>query len=161
MKGYIYKPIYVLIFLLVLIGVARAIFVPADFKAVNGDYKYQWHRVSSEDFWKGFKVKYQGRKYCEDCHEDQVNMIKASKHAMIQCENCHGPAIEHPENPEKLTIDKSRDLCLRCHAKLPYRPATYAMLPTGPIELKMQDGEEHNTDYECVECHDVHKTDFK
>ncbi len=161
MKSHVIRPFFILIGFVVIVNIARAIFVPNDFKAANGDYKYQWHRVSNEEEWKNFKVKYQSRKYCEDCHTDQFEFIKASKHAMVQCENCHEPAIEHPENPEKLTIDRSRDLCLRCHAKLPYRPSTYAQLPTGPIELKMQDPDEHNPEYECVECHDVHKADFK
>ena len=161
MKSHIYRPIFIFVGMIIAVLIVRVFAVPADFKAVDGDYKYQWHNVSNEDFWKNFTVKYKGTKYCEECHDDKAALIKASKHANVQCENCHGPALEHPEKPEKLAIDKSRDLCLRCHAKLPYRPATYASLATGPIELKMQDPDEHNTDFECVECHDVHKTDFK
>jgi predicted CXXCH cytochrome family protein len=95
-----------------------------------------------------------------DCHSEQYEMIKESKHAKIQCENCHGPAIEHPANPEKLTIDTKRELCLRCHAKLPYRPEVYSELSTGPIPLKMQDPDEHNPGTECITCHDVHMAGF-
>ncbi|MDI6801226.1 MAG: cytochrome c3 family protein [Thermodesulfovibrionales bacterium] len=156
-----WRPLFVVIGLVALILVVRAIIVPADFQAKNGDYKYQWHRVGNEEDWKNFKVKYQGRDYCKDCHSAQYGQATSSKHALVQCENCHGPAIEHPVNPAKLTIDKSRELCLRCHAKLPYRPAVYAGLPAGPIPLKMQDGEQHNPGIECVTCHDVHRAGFK
>lgn len=158
-----WRPLFVVVGLLATILIARAVLIPSDFVAKNGDYKYQWHRVGNEEEWKNFTVKYKGGKeYCGECHDDQYTMINASKHANVQCENCHGPALGHPEEaPEKLAIDRSRELCLRCHAKLPYRPKTYNELPQGPITLAMQDPDEHNTDTECVECHDVHKADFK
>jgi predicted CXXCH cytochrome family protein len=139
-----------------LVPFARSIIVPS-FRAVDGDQRYQWHRVANEDEWKNFKVKYKGSEYCGECHDDKNETINASKHARIQCENCHGPALDHPDDPEMLAIDRSRELCLRCHAKLPYRPKVYAGLKTGPIPFKMQDPEEHNPGEECVECHDVHE----
>jgi len=156
-----WRPLFVFIAVLILFFIVRAALVPADFMAKNGDYKYQWHRLGNEEEWKNFKVKYKGREYCGECHDDQYEAITSSKHAKVQCENCHGPAIDHPEDPETLTIDRSRALCLRCHAKLPYRPSTYYGLPEGPIRLAMQDPEEHNPDMKCVTCHDVHRTEFK
>jgi len=154
-------------FLLLVIAVAafilivRAIIVPSDFKVHNGDYKYQYYRTGNVEEWKNFEVKYQGREYCQDCHPEEYEKIVNSKHAMNQCENCHGPAYNHPDEVEKLTIDRSRDLCLRCHAELSYRPNSYAELPSGPIELIMQNPEEHNPGEECVLCHDPHAADFK
>lgn len=156
-----WRPLFVVLAVVGLLLVVRGFIVPSDFQAKNGDYKYQWHRGGNEDEWKNFKVKHQGRDYCKDCHSGQYGDVIASKHAMVQCENCHGPAIEHPDNPQKLTIDRSRQLCLRCHAKLPYRPAIYTGLASGPIPLKTQDGEQHNPGIECVACHDVHKAGFK
>ncbi len=161
-----WRPLFVVVGILAIIFVARAIFVPADFMAKNGDYKYQWHRVGNEEEWKNFPVKYKGGiEFCGDCHDDEFEDITASKHAMIQCENCHGPALNHADednpDPEKLTIDRGRDLCLRCHAKLPYRPITYNELPEGQITLLLQDPEDHNPDEQCVECHDVHKAEIK
>jgi predicted CXXCH cytochrome family protein len=154
-------------FLLLVIAVAafilivRAIIVPSDFKVHNGDYKYQYYRTGNVEEWKNFEIKFQGREYCGDCHPEEYEKIVNSKHAMNQCENCHGPAYKHPDKVEKLTIDRSRDLCLRCHAELPYRPNVYAELSSGPIELIMQNPEEHNPGEECVLCHDPHATDFK
>ncbi|MCI0469793.1 MAG: cytochrome c3 family protein [Nitrospirae bacterium] len=156
-----WRPLFVTIGMVILILIVRAIIAPSDFRAANGDYKYQWHRISNEEEWKNFKVKYQGRDYCKDCHAVQYNQMTASRHALVQCENCHGPAVEHPVSPAKLSIDKSRELCLRCHARLPYRPAAYAGLSGGAIPLKMQNPDEHNPGVECIICHDVHKAGFK
>jgi len=156
-----WRPLFVVIGLTILVLIARAIIVPSDFKAANNDYKYQWHRLSNEEEWKNFKVKHKGRGYCKDCHPAQHERAIASRHAKVQCENCHGPAIDHPEAPAKLVIDRSRELCLRCHAKLPYRAVQYAELPGEPIQLKMQNPDEHNPGIECVTCHDAHKAGFK
>ena len=150
--------------ILVVSGVvgARMIFVPS-FTAANDDYRYQWHRVANEAEWKDVKVKYQGSESCKDCHADQFNAVAASVHAKVSCENCHGPAIDHPDNPAKLAIDRSRELCLRCHANLPYRNQDYKELPKGAVKLKMVGPDEHNpgTDVQCIACHDAHKAAFK
>ncbi len=140
--------------------VARMIIAPS-FGAANSDYRYQWHRVANEQEWKDFKVKYQGNSYCKDCHADKFKKTAASVHARVQCENCHGPAVDHPDNPKKLNIDKGRGLCLRCHSNLPYRQAKYAELQKGQVELKMIGADEHNPGAECVSCHDPHKAEFK
>jgi predicted CXXCH cytochrome family protein len=156
--------IIVICVLVACIGIAgliivRRIIVPS-FTAVDGDYKYQFHRVDNDNEWKEFKVKYKGVDYCKDCHSEQYKAVVSSRHAKVQCENCHGPAMDHPENPAKLSLDKTRELCLRCHSNLPYRPSAYAELPKGPIELKMQDPDGHNPGVECIMCHSVHKADF-
>jgi predicted CXXCH cytochrome family protein len=140
--------------------VARTYIEPS-FEAVSGDVMYQWHRTDNETEWQDIAVKYQGSDYCKDCHPGQHEKVTASKHAMIQCESCHGPAISHPMDPLKLVIDQRRELCLRCHSYLPYRPAVYSEFSTGPIPLKMKDPEEHNPGIECVNCHDVHGAGFK
>jgi hypothetical protein len=110
---------------------------------------YGWHRESNEEDWKKIKVKYQGKEYCKDCHTEKYTKNMASKHKIIQCENCHGPAIDHPDDPPKLAIDKSRELCLRCHFPLPY-PSS------GRAKLKSIDPDKHNPGMECSTCHNPH-----
>jgi len=145
---------------------ARMVIAPS-FSAVEGDYRYQWHRVANEQEWKDIPVKHQGSSYCKDCHPAAVEKIAMSVHAKVQCENCHGAAFNHPDNPRKLTIDKGRPLCSRCHSNLPYRPSTYNELPVDEIrpqpvtKLKMINVENHNPDFECVACHDPHRAEFK
>ena len=164
MKGQNRKMVAMVIFFagVVLAGVtaARKVIVPS-FAAVNGDYRWQWHRVANEKEWKDFKVRYEGRTYCEGCHPAEAGKIAASVHANIQCEDCHGPADSHPSDPATLPIDKKRSLCLRCHARLPGRPALYAQLPGKTMQLKMVDPDGHYPGIECVACHDPHEAAFK
>ena len=88
--------------------------------------------------------------YCKTCHSDKYESIEKTPHAIIQCENCHGPALGHPENPAKLAIDKSRGLCLRCHSYLPYPTSNRA-------NIRGIDPDRHNAGIECVMCHNPHK----
>lgn len=154
----------VVITILTMAGVigARMVIVPS-FAPANNDYRYQWHRVANQQEWRDYKVKYQGSAYCQDCHTEQYKKISASVHANIQCENCHGAAIDHPENPQKLVIDRSRELCLRCHSYLPYRPSEYKEFQKRAIKLMMVNPDEHypGDNMQCISCHDPHKADFK
>jgi len=129
--------------------VFRAFYVPEGFGVHERGYMYGWYREGNIEEWKQFKVKYQGKEYCKDCHPDKIESIDRTAHAVIQCENCHGPAIDHPEDPPKLEIDRSREQCLRCHFPLPY--------PTsGRANIRGISPDTHNPDIECVMCHDPH-----
>ncbi len=151
MKSHAWRPLYAVIGLVVLILIVRELYVPKDFGSHERGYMYGWHRKGNEDEWKAFKVKYQfNNEYCKDCHSDKYETLMRSPHAVINCENCHGPAMEHPSDPTKLKIDKSREQCLRCHYSLPY--------PTsGRANIRGVDPEKHNPGVECSICHNPHK----
>lgn len=153
MKSHAYRPLYLVIALVIVILVARAIIVPKDFGMHEKGYMYGWYRKASEDDWKNIKVKYKGKEYCKDCHSANYEIISTTPHTIIQCENCHSPAIDHPASPEKLEINRSRELCLRCHAKLPYEQS-------GRAWIRGINNEEHNPGMECVGCHNPHKPGF-
>ncbi len=169
--GHAWRPLAVAFAFILLILIVRIFVVPSDFMAKNGDYKYQWHRVSNEKDWKDFPVGYRGREFCGQCHPDKLEAINKSKHRKVECENCHvlpeAKKSTHPVNLQKsykykfiIGINKTRHLCLRCHQKLPYRPSVYRNFAK-PVEFKMQDGEKHNPGMPCITCHDVHKASFK
>jgi hypothetical protein len=144
----------VVIGIVILILLARLVVVPKDFGAHERGYMYGWHNKANEQFWKDFKVKYQGAEYCKDCHDKNYASIKKSPHQNIECENCHGPAVDHPDNPPKLVVDKSRAQCLRCHYPLPY--------PTsGRAQIRGIDPDKHNPDVECSMCHNPHKPNLE
>lgn len=151
MKSHVWRPLFVVIAIVVLILIARQFLVPKDFGIHERGYMYGWYEKSNEEYWKTkIAVKYKSAEYCKDCHSDKYSMIMQTPHAIIQCENCHGPAMEHPSDPPKLTIDKSRAQCLRCHYPLPY--------PTsGRANIRGIDPEKHNPDVECSMCHNPHK----
>ncbi|MGO9611974.1 MAG: cytochrome c3 family protein [Dissulfurispiraceae bacterium] len=151
MKNHVFRPLVIVIALVALAVTARFFIVPKDFGIGDRGYMYSWHRNSNEDEWKAFPVKYNFKSQdCSDCHSDNYSSIMKSPHAVIKCENCHGPALNHPSEPAKLQIDKSRALCLRCHYPLPY--------PTsGRSKIKGIDPSTHNPDIECSACHNPHK----
>lgn len=134
--------------------------VEPSFAAVDGDYRYQWHRVDNQQEWKDWPVAHRGNAYCQGCHAQQYQMLSDNYHARLQCESCHGPAGEHPAEPAKLNIDQSRELCLRCHAHLPYRPDQYDKIDGVSLTLKMIDPEEHHPAMKCTICHNVHAAGF-
>lgn len=111
---------------------------------------YGWHRRGNEDDWKAFKVKYKTAEYCKDCHTANYEALRQSPHAVIQCENCHGPALDHPSEPARLTIDRSREQCLRCHFPLPYPTSARA-------DIRGVDPALHNPGIECALCHNPHR----
>ena len=154
MKSHVLRPLWVFLAVIALTLFVRPFIVPSDFGVGDRGFMYSYHRLSNDDEWKAIKVKYLSNEYCKECHEDQYESNMASKHNIIQCENCHGAAIDHPEDPEMLVIDTSRKLCIRCHSYLPY--------PDNPRgDINGIDPEEHNVDEECVMCHDPHEPDIE
>jgi predicted CXXCH cytochrome family protein len=149
MKNHIYHPLWVVIGLVCIILAVRYFYVPKDFGIGERGYMYGWHRKGDVEFWKNFKVKYRGSQYCKDCHSENYEKLMKSPHVIIPCEDCHSPAIDHPENPTKLEIQKGRELCLRCHYPLPYPTSGRANIPS-------VDPETHNPGTECVMCHNPH-----
>ena len=154
MKSHVLRPLWVTLGLIALVLLFRYFVVPDDFGTHGRNFTYGFHRLSNIDEWKAFPVKYRGSDYCVDCHDDKTGEQMASKHNIIQCENCHGPALEHPDNPELLAIDRSRGLCLRCHANLPYPNSLRS-------KLVSVEPHEHNPESACVECHNPHTPDLE
>ena len=154
MKSHVLRPLWVFLVIIVLTLIARQYIVPSDFGVGERGFMYGYHRLSNDDEWKALKVKYLTREYCKECHDEMYENIMASKHKSIQCENCHGPALDHPEDPETLEIDTSRALCIRCHSYLPYPDSLRG-------RIRGIDPEEHNVDEECSMCHDSHEPDIE
>ena len=153
MKSHVWRPVFVFIVVIILTLIARYFIVPRDFVVGERGFMYSYHRASNVPEWEAFPVKYQTKEYCGECHEERYESNMASKHKLIQCENCHGPALEHPEDPEMLIVDRSKTQCLRCHSYLPYPTSQRAQIK-GIIPA------EHNPDEECAECHDPHEPDL-
>lgn len=149
MKTHVWRPLFVVIALVALILLFRTIYVPDDFGTYERGYMFGYHRLSNEQEWKDYPAKYQDSTYCNGCHDDKTAELTNSGHGTIACENCHGAAFEHPDNPEKLAIDRSRDLCLRCHAQL-FTPFS------GRSDIPGIDSTAHNSGIECSECHNPH-----
>jgi len=156
MKNHVLRPLWVAIAFVALVLLARYLVVPDDFGVHGESFTYNFHRGGNVQEWKDFPAKYRGTDVCVECHSENGEKLASSPHAAIQCENCHGPGLDHPEteNPETMTIERDRALCLRCHADLGYPGITRAAIPG-------IDPDKHNGDSECVECHDSHNPDLE
>jgi len=149
MKWHVLHPLWVAIGVVGLIVLGGRLLVPDDFGVHGRSFTYGYYRLSSLQDWKDFSVKHQGRDYCAMCHTENARLLDASVHASIQCENCHGPGANHPGAVQKLTVDTSRGLCLRCHAYLGYPNSNRGAMPS------VVDSE-HMGQFECSQCHDPH-----
>ena len=155
MKSHVWRPLYVVIAFVLALLVFRFFYVPNDFGSGKRGFMYSYHRKSNENEWKtqpvkyGFTGKQTLHESCGECHSEEVKTRTGDLHGIIPCEDCHGPGLNHPESPQKLSIDRSRELCLRCHTSLPYTTSDRKRIPG--ISPK-----EHNPSLECVMCHDPH-----
>jgi hypothetical protein len=149
MKNHVWRPLYIAIVLVLLAVAARFVIVPSDFGVHERGYMYGWHRKSNEAEWKAVTVKYQTAKACIPCHKEKSDDIKDSPHGKISCENCHGPKLDHPNDPKRLEINRARSLCLRCHTKLPYNGTLRG-------SMKGVNPETHYPQAECMMCHYPH-----
>ena len=154
MKNHVWRPLFVVIGVVIAILLFRAIYVPSDFGSQERGYTFGFHRLSNEQEWKDYPAKYKETEYCNECHDDKVAELHSSPHAMIPCENCHGPALNHPDDPEKLPIDRSRELCIRCHAKL-------VMPSSDRNDIPGIDPAEHNVGEMCSDCHNPHNPNLE
>lgn len=150
MKSHVLRPLWVVLGLVAVVLLFRLFYVPKSFGIGERGYMYGWYREANVGDWENFKVKYSGSsEFCNNCHPDKYESIMKTPHAIIICEDCHGPAIDHPVDPPKLIIDKSREQCLRCHTYLAY-PSS------GRADIRGIDPAEHNPDMECAMCHNPH-----
>lgn len=154
MRSHVLRPVLVVIAFIVILVIVRQIYVPSDFGVHARGYTYGWYRAGSIGDWKEVEVKYQGKQSCQPCHRQEYAHISDQPHSIIQCENCHGPAKDHPTDPPKLVIDRSRALCLRCHAKLLYPSSARSV-------IRGIDPKTHNPGFECVRCHIPHQPDLR
>lgn len=97
-------------------------------------------------------VSYAGRAACEECHADIVQERKASKHAIIGCEACHGPLAKHAADPtkSKAVKPKASQLCPVCHEVNVARPKWF----------KQVNSVEHSGGDPCDSCHAPHSPEL-
>jgi predicted CXXCH cytochrome family protein len=127
-----------------------------------GSYEDAFGRVLSP----GFQEK------CLTCH-GEPGALGAASRGGVQCENCHGPGIEHVQairqgktgigiiNPKKLPADRSLETCAQCHAGFSERsdPLPEELLVSSQVtalrnsECFIQSGKALT----CTNCHDPHR----
>lgn len=91
---------------------------------------------------------YAGQEVCADCHQEIIDKKTGSYHKGVSCEVCHGPALEHTEDPGEhpLPAPRERGFCPLCHSYNPSRPTGFPQIVTAI----------HNPGKACITCHDPH-----
>ena len=149
MRSHVWRPLWAFLALVGVLLFARSFLVPDDFGSHERGYMYGFHRLGNEQEWREQSPRYRSVTDCGDCHA-QAAVLAVSPHAAIGCQNCHGPALDHPDSPPLLTLAAGGDLCLRCHYRLPYPSSRRGELP----------GISPDTHYPgelCTGCHDPHR----
>jgi hypothetical protein len=122
--------------------VVRHFMIPGDFGV------YGFYRAGALDDAMKLPVMHAGETVCLDCHPDVGLARRASRHAHLRCEACHGPLARHATGAvdAKPPALNPRLLCLRCHTKQPGLPAGFPNI----------DPADHMGDGPCADCHQPH-----
>ena len=88
---------------------------------------------------------------CYDCHSDIQEKLENDMHAELSCLICHGPGLEHVDNPEAENIRKEsgRVFCGRCH----HLNAAKSTDIIYQVDIATHHIEKEN----CIECHNPHE----
>ena len=129
--------------------VLRWMLVPRDFGL------YGFYRAGALTDIRAKPPAHAGRAACEECHSGVYDppddftpaagvVVKTAaltwpvekdvdnKHALLNCEACHGPLAKHADDPEKTAPKVGNDkLCLTCHRELPGRPNAQPQVEPG------------------------------
>ena len=113
-------------------------------------------RADNPSLWATRPVQNQSSATCAECHAARDISRQMSAHASVRCENCHGPAKAHAEDPNNpanapLVLADSRSLCLTCHAKLASRPADFPQVDPTTHSTVLE-----GTTLSCASCHNPH-----
>lgn len=128
----------------------RSVLIPESFGR-DGHY-----RATAVDEIVAQEPLYQGPGSCAECHEKQVKQVQGEIHKTVSCELCHGPARGHLTQGEgrvPLEVNRTRQLCLGCHARVVGRPDTFPQIDV-PTHQRENEFDEETT---CVECHEGHE----
>ncbi len=163
MPKHIARLIMLLAAVVTLAFAARYLLIPHSY------YRYGHYRGDAVAEIAGAAPLYQGARSCAACHRVIFDQWSASAHH-VQCEDCHGPAGEHPRmgapplrvDPDThqvlmhsryrlaagrmLVPSDTAHLCLQCHASIAGRPTAQPQVAAS----------EHAGTQQCVACHDVH-----
>jgi len=144
----------------------------------SGSFLGQWNQGS--DSWASFSVgEFQKPYDCGACHttgydpdgitvdaagDPVAGIIGAWSEPGVRCEACHGPGSRHAADPllELAHVDRSAELCGRCHAS-DHVGTIQASAPAGRgFTLDHQQWNEmfssKKHSMRCIDCHDPHQS---
>ena len=119
----------------------RTLFVPRSF----GQYGHYRGDAIAEIA--ALPVVHAGHQACESCHADIAGQKTEGKHAVVNCEACHGPQGQHAAD---LSVTPAKPdpavLCAQCHEASSAKPKWFPQVDT----------KEHSGGLVCNTCHNPH-----
>lgn len=127
---------------------------------------------------------YQGADSCQACHVKRHKEWISSKHQVVNCENCHGPAKEHiytvqakygtktieycpgtttsniGARTSAISINRTNNLCLRCHTKLAARMPQFQEIDQPQKQIDPKKHLKGKKTQLCFKCHNSHRPDL-
>ncbi len=127
---------------IIAIWVIRTFVIPTELKETG------LHRTSVIKRELAKEFRYAGANACAECHDEEYTKKTDGNHDGLSCELCHGPAIEHVDDPSEVTptAPRERHFCPVCHNYNLSRPTGFAQI--NPVV--------HNPLQPCIVCHDPH-----
>ena len=130
-----------------IIGLVVAAVIGAPYLTVDSFYRFGHYRANAVPEIAAKVPVHQTAKYCKDCHTERHAVWSAGSHKSVNCEICHGAALDHPQKIGKLPIPKdTAKLCTLCHEKMTGRPATQPQIDVAA----------HSGGKQCITCHNPH-----
>lgn len=106
-------------------------------------------------------IVYEDKSACatDHCHADVAQTVAGNKHQSIDCQMCHAPLGNHADATQKtadMIVNRSPELCLRCHEFLTARPETIKQIVFSEHtnELGLPDVRSEGL---CLDCHASHE----
>jgi len=95
-----------------------------------------------------------GAASCAECHPAQSQKRAGGVHKDVSCEVCHGPLALHVTAGKKtaaMPVDKSFQLCARCHRKILGRPEKFPQVVLDQHVQAQGGGAVQGS--VCLDCH--------
>lgn len=132
--------------------IVRGLLIPRSF----GEYGF--YRADNVKEQMDKPIHFGSKDVCSACHDAIWNQHQKGVHVKVPCQDCHAPVsthvdLEKGEFVDKMRIQKTSKLCLRCHTKLPSRPVNFPQIDVETHLEKVPNA--HQTDV-CFGCHNPH-----
>ncbi len=121
--------------------IARYFLTPSSFG------QYGFYRGDALEQVASHEPVYAGKKACDECHSEVLQLLAKAEHKTLSCEGCHGVSQDHAKNPDIMPVKLTGSHCIRCHEANPSKPAWFKQITV----------KNHYAGQKCTECHVPHQ----
>jgi hypothetical protein len=131
--------------ILLTLGIVGSYLIARYFLTPPSFGQYGWYRGAAIGEIAAVAPVFAGKKACDECHSDKLELLAKGRHQTLSCESCHGVARDHVGNPDVTPVKMAANHCIRCHEANVSRPAWFKQIVV----------KDHYSG-KCTECHVPH-----